>query len=138
VILEEIRQIQSGKRELRQFGFTMGIVLGLLGGWFLYRGREHAIYWLIAAGLFLLLGAVLPAALKPLQKAWMALAVVLGWVMTRIILGALFYLVVTPVGLIGRLCGKRFLETRFREETVQSYWLKRESKIRREDCERQF
>jgi len=126
MIIEEIKNIKSGKRELRQFGITIGLVLGLLGSWFLWSNKEGGSLLLIAATLFLSLGFIMPRLLKPLQKLWMTLAVLLGWLMTRIILTILFYLVVTPIGLLARLSGKDFLNRKFNSD-ASSYWIPRKA-----------
>ena len=119
MIIEEIKNIKSGKKELRQFGITIGVVLGLLGSWFLWRDRDGGYLLLIIATLFLSLGLILPNLLKPLQKLWMTLAVLLGWLMTRIILIILFYLVVTPIGLLAKICGKDFLNRKFNRDCTK-------------------
>ena len=126
MIIEEIKNIKSGKRELRQFGITIGLVLGLLGSWFLWRNKEGSSLLLIAATLFLSLGFTLPRLLKPFQKLWMTLAVLLGWLMTRIILTILFYLVVTPIGLLAKVSGKDFLNRKFNSD-ASSYWIPRKA-----------
>ena len=126
MIIEEIKNIKSGKRELRQFGVTIGLVLGLLGSWFLWRDKEGSYLFLIIATLFLCLGLILPKLLKPFHKLWMTLAVLLGWLMTRIILIILFYLVVTPIGLLAKLSGKDFLNRKFNRD-AQSYWIRRKA-----------
>ena len=126
MIIEEIKNIKSGKRELRQFGITIGLVLGLLGSWFLWRNKEGGSLLLIAATLFLSLGFILPRLLKPFQKLWMTLAVLLGWLMTRIILTILFYLVVTPIGLLAKVSGKDFLNRKFNSD-ASSYWIPRKA-----------
>jgi len=138
MIGEEIRNIKSDTRELRKFGITIGILLVLLGSWFLWRNKEGAYLLLISAALFLTLGVILPLLLKPLQKLWMTLAILLGWLMTRIILIVLFYFVVTPSGLLARLCGKDFLNKKFPGK-AQSYWIPRKATTSdRESYERQF
>jgi hypothetical protein len=60
--------------------------------------------------------------LRRIYLVWMALALTMGWFVSRAILIALFFLVVTPVGLIARIAGVRFLET---ERGPASYWKKR-------------
>jgi len=122
MIIEEINNIRSGRNELRKFGITMGIVLGLLGGFFLWRGKVYYSSFFIISTLFLFLGLVLPVLLKPIQKIWMVLAILMGWFMTRIILIILFYLIVTPIGLLARLFGKDFLNTKF-NRNLDSYWI---------------
>lgn len=138
MIIEDIKNIKSGRGDLRKFGITVGIVLGLFGGLFFWRGREFYYYFLILSAAFLLLGLTLPVLLKPIQKVWMSLAIVLGWVMTRVILCVLFYLVVTPIGLGSRLFGKRFLDLQF-DGKSDSYWITKDtSKVEMKDYERQF
>lgn len=138
MIIEEIKNIESGRRELRKFGITVGIVLGLLGGLFFWRGRDYYFYFLILSEALLLLGLVVPILLKPIHKVWMTLALLLGWLMTRVILSVLFYLVVTLIGLLLRLLGKDVLELKFKRNG-DSYWIpKKEMKSERRNYEKQF
>jgi len=124
MIVEEIKNIKSGKRELRQFGITIGVVLGLLGMWCVWRGKEGSYPLLISAIVFFSLGFIFPLLLKPVQKLWMSLAILMGWLMTRVIITALFYLVVTPIGILARVCGKDFLNTKI-DKNANSYWIPR-------------
>ena len=88
--------------------------------------------------IFLFLGLVTPSLLKPIQKVWMSLAIVIGWFVTRVILTVLFYLVVTPIGLVAKLSGKRFLDINF-DRGVDSYWIPRETtKFNKRSYENQF
>ena len=138
VIAEELRTVRSGRGDLRKFGITMAVALAALGGLFLWRGKGGTTYFFGLAGAFLVLGLAIPAVLRPVQKAWMAFAVVLGWVMTRVILVVLFYVGVTPVALIARIVGKRFLGLGF-EPDKPSYWVRRPEPDRgRERYESQF
>lgn len=138
MLIDDIRNIKSGRGDLRKFGITVGIVLGLFGGLFFWRGREFYYYFFILSAAFLLLGLTFPILLKPIQKVWMSLAVILGWFMTRVILCILFYLVVTPLGLVSKLVGKRFLDLKFNKES-DSYWIPKDtSKIEMKSYEKQF
>jgi hypothetical protein len=121
MLIEAIKNIPSTKKDLRNFGLVMGVALGVIGGILLWK--ESSLHWVFfgcGAGMALL-GLALPIVLLPLQKVWMLLAGLLGWVMSRIILSVTFYLVVTPMGLVARLFGKRFLDTRF-DKGAGSYW----------------
>ena len=135
-LLKEIKEIQSSKADLRKFGYTLGIAFGILSGYFLWRGKPFALYVLALAAILLLFGFIAPTLLKPVQKAWMTLALLMGWVMTRVILAVLFYLVITPIGFVVRLSGKDFMDRSFpgRED---SYWLDHAERVK-EDYERQF
>ena len=137
-MFEEIKNIKSGKRKLRQFGIAVGIILGLLGGLSFLREKDYYFYFFIFSVAFLSLGLVAPRLLKPIQKVWMSLAVVIGWFVTRIILIALFYFVVTPIGILAKIFGKRFLDTRF-DTNADSYWITREPvKLDKRSYENQF
>jgi hypothetical protein len=125
MILEEIKRIKSDRKDLRNFGITMGIALGVIGGLLLWRDKPSYFYCVIAAVAFLLSGFVFPAVLKPFQKVWMAISILMGWFMTRVILIVLFYGILTPIGLIGRLCGKDFLDIKLHKNTP-SYWVPRD------------
>ena len=139
MLIEEIKNIKSSKKELRKFGITVGIVLGLLGGFLWLKGKDWY-YILLALSFFLLFfGIILPIALKPIQKIWMSLALILGWIMTRVILSLMFYLVFFPIGMLARIFGKDFLDQK-RDTDVKSYWILRKSEPQRpkEAYEKQF
>ena len=138
MLVDEIRQIRSDRRQLRHFGMLLGIISGLLGGWLLWRHQDWSLEFLAAAVLLILLSLFLPGFLKPLYAVWMALALILGWFATRILLILLFCLVLTPVGLIGRLLGKDFLDEGI-DRSASTYWKNRpRGAYQRHDCERQY
>ncbi len=126
MIREDIRKIKSDPKSLRKFGITMAVALPLLAGLLVWRGAGTVVGLALVAiaVLFLALGLLRPGALKPIHKAWMALAAVLGGIMTWVILSVLFYVVVTPIGLLARASGKDFLDERFRKEAT-TYWRRR-------------
>lgn len=123
-ILEDIRNIKSGRKELREFGLTIGAVLILIAGFALWRGKGSGAYFLAAGLLFSGFGAAAPEALKPLQKIWMAFSAAIGYFMSRVILALLFYCVVTPIGAVMRLFGKDILDQRMSKDSP-SYWRER-------------
>ncbi len=138
VIAEEVRAVKDDPGSLRRFGLTMGIALAVFGGLFLWRAKPVAPYLFVLAVVFLLLAAVAPKILKPIQKMWMTLAIVLGWFMTRLLLVIVFYIGITPISFIARLVGKRFLDLGF-EPDRESYWEKRAAPDRgKERYESQF
>lgn len=112
----------ASPRELRSFGLLVGGILAAIGGWWLYRGRfPVAAPALLGIGAFLVvLGAAAPKLLAVPHRAWMTLAEGLGWVMTRVVLFLVFYLVVTPIGVLRRLTGADPL--RRRSAPAESYW----------------
>src|SRR3990172_9478986 len=105
MVIEEIKNIKSGRGELRKFGLTMGIVFVLLGGVSWWRGMGYYFYFIFPSFAFIISGLVIPSLLKPIQKIWMSLAILMSWLMTRVILSVLFYLGITPIGLLAKLLG---------------------------------
>lgn len=107
--------------ELRKFGLTMAVAFGGLSLLLWCREIAWAGYVMGAAVFFLGSALLLPRALAPLEKGWMAFAEVLSGIMTRVILVLTFYLVLTPLGLLLRLMGKDLL-SRKPDQNRSSYW----------------
>ena len=107
---------------LRRFGLVMAGALGLLGALALWRGRPAAPWLLGVGGAFLLAALAAPALLRPLERAWMALARVLQAVVTTVLLVLTFYLVITPLGLIMRLVGHDPLGLKS-DADADTYWV---------------
>ena len=138
MIIEEIKNISSGTKDLRKFGIILGIFFGLLGGLFLWREKDYYYYFFILSGAFMVLGLAVPVLLKPIHKIWMILAILMGWLMTRVLLVVLFYLVVTPISILAKLFSKNMLELKC-NRNLDSYWIPRkESKFQKENYEKQF
>jgi hypothetical protein len=97
-------------------------VLALLGVWFVYRGRYLSVApgLIGVGGLLVLLGFVWPRALVWPNRGWMRLADALSFVSTRIVLGAVFLLAVTPIGRVMRWTGSDPLQRRAPRQ--RSYW----------------
>ena len=138
MLKEEFKHIKETKKDLRKFGLTVGIVLAAIGTLLFYFEKSSAIYFTIIGGLLILLGILLPQLLKPLNKIWMGLAIVLGFIMTRLILTTLFYLVITPIGFLAKIFGKKFMLLKY-DKSAKTYWEKRSIIQKKQiDYERQF
>ena len=128
MLWQEIRDLDVGKKKVRSFGYLVGGVLmaiALVGLWRTGRRFTTAVYALLGAGGALVaLGLAAPAVLRPLYRVWMGLALVLGFVMTRVILTLVFFLVVTPVGWIMRALGKDPLRRR-PDPSAETYWIEK-------------
>jgi len=137
-MIEEIKNIKSEKSDIRKFGITIGLLLMVIAGFLFWRGRESFEILLVSGFVLFVLGFVIPVVLKPIYWIWMILAIVLGWIMTRVILSLLFYIVITPIGTLSRLSGNRFLDLKW-NRTTATYWNYRNTKQRNsEDFEKQF
>jgi hypothetical protein len=125
----------SHKQE-RQFGLLFTAVFTLVAFWPLWPLHAPNYYWLAGAGAWLLAALTVPGWLAPLYKTWMAFGHVLGWINARIILGIVFFVVVTPIGLIMRLSGKDLL--RMRRGKAVSYWIRRDQPLDPQSLRNQF
>lgn len=138
MLKEEFKNIKEKKKDLCQFGFTVGGALLIIGAVLYYFEKSSDIYFIVTGGVLVLSAIIYPKILKPLNKVWMGLAIVLGFVMSRLILTIIFYLVLTPIGLLARLFGKKFMDLKF-DKSVESYWKKRTIKEKNHlDYDRQF
>ena len=137
-MIEDIRNIRSEKSDLRKFGITIGIILVMIAGFFFWKEKESFQIFLTVGAVLCIFGVVIPVILKPIYWIWMIFATILGWIMTRIILSILFYVILTPIGLIPRLFGKQFLELKW-NRTNRTYWNYRSGDvIEKEKYEQQF
>jgi len=122
--------------ELRSFALTVGtafLALALLAAW---RGRPTAVGWFGVLGLTLVAGGLLaPARLVLAYRAWMAFALALSRVTTPLFMGVLYFLVLTPIGFVLRLVGRRPLRPPARGTSA---WVRRSDDARRSDMRRQF
>lgn len=135
---DEIRKIKSDKKALREFGFVMAAFFGIIGVVAMFRGRAHFVHLLSVAMAFGILALTLPRVLLPLQKAWMALSIVIGFFMSRLIMVILFYGVLTPIGVVMRVFGKDVLDEKI-DKNKASYWHIRPKEAKaKESYENQF
>jgi len=109
----------------RTFGFVFAGFFVLVGAWPLLHAASPR-WWAVAvAAVFALVAAGRPTLLAGLNRWWMKLGLLLGRIVSPIALGLLFYLAVTPTGLIMRLMGKDPLLLK-RNAGATSYWRRRE------------
>jgi len=126
-LIQDLRGISPSPKDLRNFGLTFLVALGLLGAYLLWRAKGPP--WLpwslmvlaLACGL---VGLTRPALLSLPYRAWMSLAAVIGFFMSRLILTILFYAVITPIGLLSRIMGKDWLDRKM--DGRDTYWHLRE------------
>jgi hypothetical protein len=135
---EEFQNIKETKRDLRKFGLTVGGVLLGISVLLFFFEKSSAIYFTIIGVLLFISGIIVPQILKPLNKIWMGLAIILGFFMSRIIITFLFYIALTPISIIAKLVGKKFMILNF-NKSAKTYWEKRTIiKKKPIDYERQF
>ena len=131
--------LKATTNDLRKFGLLVGGVFCLLGLWFFLRHKSFY-WWVLAPGVpLVILGTILPRSLKWIYVGWMTFALILGTIVSTVFLTLLFYLVVTPTGLVARAVGKDFLSQKLDPNAV-SYWIVRDTSRSKEkhEHEQQF
>ena len=107
------------RKELRQFGLLVGAVFTVMGLWpLVFRGEPLRLWAIGIGGLLIAFGGILPQLLAPIHKGWMWVGHILGWINTRILLGIVFYALITPIGLVFRLMGKDTMRQVFAESSA--------------------
>ena len=133
------RRVPTGLegREGRKFGLTVGTAFLVFGGIALWRGRvlPAQVFWGLG-GLLILGAALVPARLKPVERAWMAMALQISRVTTPIVMGIVYFLVLTPIALLIRsLRGNPLVH---RNDGTGYWFAKGEGPDAKSDMRRQF
>ena len=110
----------------RSFGIVFSIVFLLVSIYPLLNDGSVRIWSLIISFIFLILGLSKSNLLTPLNILWMKFGLLLGKIISPIIMVIIFFVVVTPIGIIMRVLGKNIL--RLKKNKKKSYWIKREIK----------
>ncbi len=133
----ELERLEVSAGKLRSFGLVAGGIFLALALWIFFR--KHAQAPAIGIGALALLlvagGAFAPLMLGRIFRIWMGLAFAIGWVVSRVLLTIIFFLVLRPLGWIARLAGEDFLDIR-RSSGKDSYWVRRSET--RTDYEKMF
>ena len=133
MFLQEIREIKSGRHERHQFGIVMAVAAFLIGGVLWWRSGFYPVVFI--TGLVFLVPVLfdklfktdISIALLPLQKVWMAFAVVMGTIMSTLFLALFFYGVFTVVRGLNSFFGKPLLDVAWEPGVRESYWIRRDS-----------
>jgi hypothetical protein len=123
-------------KEGRAFAFPVGIAFLVLTGITWWRGHDLAMQIFGSlSGLLLVAGALVPSHLGPAYRAWMGLAHAISKVTTPIFMGVVYFVVLTPIGILRRMLGGDPMKHPAVED---SYWRTRPENKRRGDLNRQF
>ena len=108
----------------RAFGFVFAAVFLVVAVAPLFVGRPMHIWSLVVSGAFGLTALVVPAVLAPINRLWTKFGLLLHKIVSPVVLGFMFYVVITPMGLVMRLAGKDPLRLR-RDRAAPTYWIER-------------
>jgi hypothetical protein len=109
----------------RSFGLTFVAVFGLVAVWLIWTGRPGGLAFVSLSVATLAVTLVRASLLRPLNRVWMKLGALLHTIVSPIVLGAIYYVVIAPVGITMRLFGRDALNRRF-VPAQRSYWIDRE------------
>ena len=125
--------------QARKSALLVAAVLLAIAAWNLYRGRTTVVLIFGSSGAALVVaGLLVPPAARAFHTAWMRFAVLLGHVNSRVLLTLVYYLVVTPYGVVTRLAGRDPLRRRG-GAGGESHWVERKAtRQSREGFERLF
>ena len=107
----------------RSFGAVFFVVFLLIGLWPILKGNEIRIWSIVISLIFLILGILNSKTLTPFNKVWFRFGIFLGNFISPIIMGIVFFLVVTPTGLIMKLFRKDLIN--LRKNNSSTYWIEK-------------
>ena len=107
----------------KSFGIVFFVVFLFISIYPLINNEDIRLWSLIISLIFLVLGILNSNLLSPFNKLWFKFGILLGKIISPIIMGIIFFLVVTPTGILMRLLGKDVLNLKFRD--YQSYWIEK-------------
>lgn len=117
---------KPSKKDLRVFGLLLILFGGVIASlvYFKYDHEAAGLVVLIVASVLGVIGICAPTLIRPVYLVWMALAFPIGWTVSHLMMGVVFYLVLTPIGLIMKVCGRDPMQRRL-DRSCQSYWVPR-------------
>ena len=107
----------------KSFGIVFAVVFSLIALWPLIKGNEIRLWSFIISIIFLMLGLLNSKILTPLNKLWFKLGILLGNFIAPIIMGIIFFFVVTPTGIIMKLLRKDLIK--LKKNNDESYWIEK-------------
>ena len=109
----------------RNFGIVFFIVFLIIALWPILKQNEIRVWSLIISFIFFVLGLINSKLLTPLNKLWFKFGILLGNIIAPIVMGIVFFLVVTPTGLIMRFFRKDILK--LKKNSSNSYWINKDN-----------
>lgn len=119
------RQTQNPLPTDRSFGLTFAVIFALIGAWLQWKANRYSVVSLGASVLFLLAAFTSPALLHPLNVIWMRFAQLLNRVVSPVVMGVMFFGLLTPMAAVMRMRGRDVLHRKF-DSACGSYWVKRD------------
>ena len=109
----------------KSFGIVFAVVFGLIAFWPLIKSDDIRIWALVISIIFFVLGLINSKILTPLNRLWFKVGIFLGNFIAPIVMGIIFFLVVTPTGIIMKLLGKDLIK--LKKSNEKSYWIEKKN-----------
>ena len=119
--------MKKKKNTNRSFGILFFIVFSIISIWPILSGGELRLWSFIVAIIFLIMGITKSRFLTPFNIAWIKFGELLGVIISPLIMGLVYFLVVLPIGILMRAFGKDLLSLKF-NKNIKTYWNKKEAK----------
>ena len=112
----------------RSFGLLFFIVFLAFAFWLLIKKGEINLYLISISLIFLILGLLNSKILTPLNKSWIKFGELLGRIIAPIVMGIVYFIILTPISLLVRLFGKDLIGMKF-NKNLKTYWIKRKKHL---------
>ena len=112
----------------RSFGILFFIVFLGIGLWPLKNNNDPNYILLALSSIFLILGIINSKLLNPLNKVWVKFGEILGMIIAPIVMGLVYFIILTPISLLVRICGKDLIGMKFNNAN-NTYWIKRKKDL---------
>ena len=119
--------MKSKETSNKSFGILFFFIFLAIGIWPLFSSGDPRLWSLVFSFVFLVLGLLNSKILKPIKDYWIKFGEILGKFIAPIIMGAVFFIILTPTGLLLRMFGKDLLKTKYSKDS--SYWIHRSKDI---------
>ena len=113
--------MKKKKNTNRSFGILFFIVFSIISIWPILSGNELRLWSFIVAIIFLIMGITKSRFLTPFNRAWIKFGELLGVIISPLIMGLVYFLVVLPIGIFMRVLGKDLLSLKF-NKNIETYW----------------
>ena len=113
----------ENKSTNKSFGIVFCVVFFVIGIYPIVNGGDIRVWSFVISIIFLILGILNSKVLTPLNKIWLKFGLFLGKIISPFIMAIIFFLVVTPIGLLMRVIGKDVLNLKFNNN--KSYWIQK-------------
>lgn len=112
------------KKELAWFGLMFLAFFGLIGGFVWWRFEAQTVAYGLWGGAAVIVAAyyAVPGLQKPIYLGWLYAAYPIGWVISHVVMGVIYYLVFTPIALVFKLIGRDALERKI-DKNAKTYWV---------------